>query len=78
MQKGPARAQIMALLLFAPDIQAVILFLRRTEGGRAPIGERYFRPIAAVPGWRKQRRVWGEMVGSRDSGTGDPARKSDD
>ncbi len=27
----------------------------------------------AVIDWRKQRRIWGELANSRDSGTGDPA-----
>ena len=70
--------QIMDLLLLAPDIQEAILFLAATDGHRTPIGERQVRSICAIPDWRKQRRVWGELVGSRDSGTGDPTRRSAD
>ena len=40
--------QIMNLLHLAPDIQEEILFLPRTEGGRAPIRQRMVRPIAAI------------------------------
>ena len=53
--------QIMNLLLLAPDIQEEILFLPRTQCGRDPIRERIIRPIAAVPDWRKQRRMWEEL-----------------
>jgi len=67
--------QIMGLTLLAPDIQEAILFLPRTDGRLAPIREHHIRPIAAVLDWRKQRRVWGGLVGSRDSGTGDPTHR---
>ena len=53
-------AQIMNLLLLAPDIQEDILFLPRTIRGRDPITERDLRPIAAVVDWAKQRRMWRE------------------
>lgn len=53
--------QIMNLLHLAPDIQAAILSLPRTESGRDPITERDLRPIAAIVDWRKQRRAWREM-----------------
>ena len=53
--------QIMNLLLLAPDIQEEILFLPRTDGGRAPIRERMLRPIATVADWDKQRKMWGEL-----------------
>jgi len=68
--------QMMNLLLLAPDIQEAILFLPRTNGHRAAIRERHIRPIAAVLNWRKQRRMWEDLVGSRDSGTGDPTCRS--
>lgn len=48
----------MNLLNLAPDIQEDILFLPRTPSGRASISERRVRPIAATPGWHKQRRKW--------------------
>ena len=57
--------QIMNLLHLAPDIQEEILFLPRTDGSRAPIAERHLRPIAAVPDWRKQRRMWKKLLAKR-------------
>jgi hypothetical protein len=57
----PARvSQVMSLLYLAPDIQEVVLFLPRTTRGRAPLRLRDLLPIAAVPDWRKQRRMWAE------------------
>jgi len=56
--------QIMNLRLLAPDIQEEILFLPRTDGGRAPIREHMVRPIAAIIDWRKQRNLWRELKGS--------------
>jgi hypothetical protein len=53
--------QLMNLLLLAPDIQEQILHLPRTTRGRDPIAEPHLRPIAAVPDWRKQRRLWREL-----------------
>lgn len=50
--------QIMNLLNLAPDIQEGILFLPRTVKGRDPIRERDVRPIAAVPHWHRQRKMW--------------------
>jgi len=58
--------QIMNLLLLAPDIQEAILFLPRIESGRDPIHLRQLQPIALVPDWRKQRRLW---VRLRSSGS---------
>lgn len=54
--------QIMNLLQLAPDIQEAILFLPRTVNGRDPIREIMVRPIAAVPDWRKQRRLWRQLL----------------
>ena len=53
--------QIMNLLLLAPGIQEEILFLPRTQRGRDPIRERMIRPIAAIPDWRKQRKMWNKV-----------------
>lgn len=53
--------QIMNLLHLAPDIQSEILFLPPTNGGRPLIRERMVRPIAVVPDWRKQHRMWREL-----------------
>ena len=50
--------QIMNLRLLAPDIQESILFLPRIESGRDRILIRELQPIALVPDWRKQRRMW--------------------
>ena len=52
--------QIMNLLHLAPDIQEELLFLPLIERGRDTLLERHLRPIAAVPDWRKQRRIWKE------------------
>lgn len=53
--------QMMNLLMLAPDIQEAILFLPRFERGRDPILLRQLQPIALVPDWRKQRRLWREL-----------------
>jgi len=58
----------MGLLLLAPDMQEAILFLPPTDGLRSPIGERTVRPICAVLDWCRQRKMWGDLVGTRDSG----------
>jgi hypothetical protein len=50
--------QIMNLLHLAADIQEQVLFLPRIERGKEPIQEHELRRIAAVPDWRKQRRLW--------------------
>lgn len=54
--------QIMNLLHLAPDIQEEVLFLPRIERGKEPIQEHELRRIAAVPDWRKQRRLWKARV----------------
>ena len=54
--------QIMNLLLLAPDIQEEIMFLPRTQTGRDPIREMMVRPIAGVLDWRKQRKMWEELI----------------
>ena len=50
--------QIMDLLLLAPDLQEAVLFLPTVERGGQPTTEKQLRPIAAVPSWGKQRRMW--------------------
>lgn len=57
--------QIMSLLALAPDIQEAILFLPRTTHGRDAIKESDVRPIATVPDWRKQRRLWATLCDER-------------
>ncbi len=53
--------QIMNLLNLAPDIQEEILFLPNTTKGRDPILEKDMRPVAAVPHWNRQRKIWAQM-----------------
>jgi hypothetical protein len=59
--------QIMNLLLLAPDIQEAILFLPRIERGRDQIHLRQLQPIAQVPDWRKQRRLWLDLNPTKKS-----------
>jgi len=54
--------QIMNLLLLAPGIQEEILFLPRTLSGRDLIRERHIRPITSALDWRKQRRMWKQLL----------------
>jgi hypothetical protein len=55
----PARvSQVMRLLYLAPDIQEEVLFLPRTQRGRAAVILQDLLPIAAVLDWRMQRRMW--------------------
>ena len=51
-------SQVMSLLYLAPDLQEQILFLPRPERGRDPLILRDLLPIAAVPDWKRQRRLW--------------------
>ena len=50
--------QIMNLLNLAPSIQEALLFLPEMTGGRDPVKEWQVRPMAAVVGWGRQRRMW--------------------
>jgi hypothetical protein len=59
--------QIMNLLCLAPDLQEQILFLPETERGRDAVTEKHLRPIVAVPDWRKQRKLWGRHLATRES-----------
>jgi len=54
--------QIMNLLHLAPDIQEEVLFLPRTEKGRAPIILAQLQPIASTLDWGKQRRMWEDVI----------------
>lgn len=54
--------QIMNLLMLAPDIQEEILHLPRVTGGRDPLHLRQLQPIALVPDWRKQRKLWASLT----------------
>jgi hypothetical protein len=70
-------SQVMSLLYLAPNLQETVLFLPRTLRGRDPIQLRHLLPIAACPDWRKQRRLWAELVRFRgEAGAGDKATGS--
>jgi hypothetical protein len=58
-------SQITRLLHLAPDIQEEILFYQRPARGRDPIYLARLQPIAAVVDWKKQRRMWRELMASR-------------
>jgi hypothetical protein len=55
-------SQIANLLHLAPDIQEELLFWRRPPRGRDPLHLARLQPIAAALDWKKQRRLWGELV----------------
>ena len=63
--------QIMNLLQLAPDIQEEILFLPPITSGKDPITERDLRQVVAVPDWKKQRRMWNELVSSTGCSSAD-------
>jgi hypothetical protein len=54
--------QIMNLLLLAPDIQEKILFLASPGRGQESIRLAQLQPIARVPDWNQQRRLWAGLV----------------
>jgi hypothetical protein len=54
--------QIMNLLQLAPDLQEALLFLPPTVRGRDPILLADLQPIAAALDWRKQRRLWRQLL----------------
>jgi hypothetical protein len=60
--------QVMNLLHLAPDIQESLLFLPRVERGRDPIILRDLQPITNMADWRKQRKMWGELMERRADG----------
>ena len=55
-------SQITNLLHLAPDIQECLLFYQRPARGRDPIYLARLLPIAAVVDWKKQRRLWRELM----------------
>jgi hypothetical protein len=55
-------SQIMNLLHLAPDLQEALLFLPPTLRGRDPIILADLMPIAAACDWRKQRRLWRQLL----------------
>ena len=54
--------QIMNLLHLAPDIQEALLFLPPTLRGRDALILADLQPIAAAFDWRKQRRLWRQLL----------------
>jgi hypothetical protein len=54
--------QIMNLLYLAPDIQEALLFLPPTQRGRDALILADLQPIAAPIDWRKQRRLWRQLL----------------
>jgi hypothetical protein len=57
-------SQIVNLLSLAPDLQEALLFLPLTQRGRDPIILADLMPIAATLDWRKQRRLWRQLLPS--------------
>jgi hypothetical protein len=55
-------SQIANLLYLAPDIQEALLFLPLTQRGRDPLILADLMPIAAAFDWRKQRRLWRQLL----------------
>jgi hypothetical protein len=55
-------SQILNLINLAPDIQEALLFLPLTRRGRDPIILADVQPIAAAFDWRKQRRLWRQLL----------------
>jgi len=55
-------SQIVSLLHLAPDIQQALLFLPPTVRGRDPIILADLMPLAACIDWRKQRRLWRQLL----------------
>jgi hypothetical protein len=55
-------SQIMNLLHLSPDIQEALLFLPPTLRGRDAIILADVQPIAAALDWRKQRRLWRQLL----------------
>jgi hypothetical protein len=55
-------SQIMSLLCLAPDLQEALLFLPLTQRGRDPLILADLMPIAAAFAWRKQRRLWRQLL----------------
>ena len=55
-------SQLASLLHLAPDLQEALLFLPPTVRGRDPIILADLMPIAATLDWRKQRRLWKQLL----------------
>ena len=57
-------SQILNLLYLAPDLQEALLFLPPTLRGRDAIILADLVPLAATFDWRKQRRLWRQLLPS--------------
>jgi hypothetical protein len=57
-------SQITNLLHLAPDIQECLLFYLGPARGRDPIHLARLQSIAAITDWKKQRRLWRELMGN--------------
>ena len=57
-------SQILNLLYLAPDLQEALLFLPPTQLGRDAILLADLMPITATLDWRKQRRLWRQLLPS--------------
>jgi hypothetical protein len=55
-------SQIVNLINLAPDLQEALLFLPPTVRGRDAIILADVQPIAAAFDWRKQRRLWRQLL----------------
>jgi hypothetical protein len=55
-------SQILNLLYLAPDLQEALPFLPPTVRGRDPIILADLMPLAAAFDWRKQRRLWRQLL----------------
>ena len=55
-------SQILSLRCLAPDLQEALLFLPPTQRGRDPLLLADLLPIAAALDWRKQRRLWRQLL----------------
>ncbi len=56
--------QIMDLLYLAPEIQEEILVSTRSENLEFDLPERSIRPIARIPDWSNQRKLWRRLCGT--------------
>jgi hypothetical protein len=72
---SPARlSQVMNLVLLAPDIQEEILFLPSARSGRDLITLSHLQPIARIPSWARQRRLWRHLKRKLPRNPGHPRR----
>jgi hypothetical protein len=69
--------QIMNLLLLAPDIQEQILFLLPARGRRDPVRLAQLQPVARIPDWSQQRRLWVTTFTDTTSCSVPPNKSSD-